>query len=283
MISFNSLPLMSRVTFVCLCLVALCASSPGLEKPSPGVAWQVRGTWQVDGGATPIRVGDAIQPASLLQPTNTADDHSITIFLPDGQHFLYECFTVADCARSFRVPSLIGKPDGFAVEMLSRIRTSLAARNSDFSNRDRNSLGAQAARDEAVAVLDARNRVQIAGRLAALPQGRYIYDLRPLNPAYPSQFHLAFEKSARSIDLELPAPGLYDITISDAASTPRIDVFLAAITPEQSPAFQSFHIANATMKQWNEDYAGWPIDDFLRAYLESLMQSAKVFPIAVAR
>jgi hypothetical protein len=29
------------------------------------------------------------------------------------------------------------------------------------------------------------------------------------------------------------------------------------------------------MERWNDDYAGWPIDDFLRAYLESLMQSAK--------
>jgi hypothetical protein len=28
------------------------------------------------------------------------------------------------------------------------------------------------------------------------------------------------------------------------------------------------------MEDWNDDYAGWPIDDFLRAYLESLMQSA---------
>jgi hypothetical protein len=30
------------------------------------------------------------------------------------------------------------------------------------------------------------------------------------------------------------------------------------------------------MEKWNDDYAGWPIDDFLRAYLESLTQSAKI-------
>ncbi|MFL6304621.1 MAG: hypothetical protein ACJ72H_13875, partial [Candidatus Sulfotelmatobacter sp.] len=283
MLPSTFLPLLSRVTFVFLCLVTMCASSPGTEKVNAGLAWQVRGMWQVDGASTPVRAGDAIQPASLLQPTDTAGDHSITILLPDGQHFLYECFTVADCARGFRVPSLIHKPDAFAVEMLSRIRTALAARTSDFSNGDRNSFGSQAARDEAVAVLDAPNHVQVAGRLIALPQGHYTYDLRPLNHAYPPQFHLALEKSARSIDLELPAPGLYEIAISDAASTPRIDLFLAAIRPEQSRVFQSFHIANATMQAWNEDYAGWPIDDFLRAYLESLMQSAKVFPVAVAQ
>lgn len=283
MSSFNFLPIVSRVTFVGLCLVTLCASSPGTGKANAGLAWQVRGTWQVNGTDLPVRVGDAIQPASLLQPTDTAGDHSITILLPDGQHFLYECFTVADCARGFRVPSLIRTPDTFAVEMLSRIRTALAVRPSDLSNGDRNSIGSQAARDEAVAVLDARNRVQVAGRLTALPQGRYTYDLRPLNHAYSSQFHLALEKTAPSIDLELPAPGLYDITIHDAASTPRIDLFLAAIKPEQSAAFQSFHAANTTMHAWNEDYAGWPIDDFLRAYLESLMQSGQAFPAAEAR
>ena len=118
MSSFNFLPLVSRVMFVCFSLMTLCVSSPGREKSNAGVAWQVRGTWQVGSTGAPVRVGDAIQPASLLQPTDTAGDHSITILLPDGQHFLYECFTVADCARGFRVPSLTRKPDTFAVEML---------------------------------------------------------------------------------------------------------------------------------------------------------------------
>jgi hypothetical protein len=83
------------------------------------------------------------------------------------------------------------------------------------------------------------------------------------------------EKTARSIDLPLPAPGLYVVTIGDASNTPRIDLFLAAIRPEQLSDFQRFQYAKATMEKWNDDYAGWPIDDFLRAYLESLMQSEK--------
>jgi hypothetical protein len=29
------------------------------------------------------------------------------------------------------------------------------------------------------------------------------------------------------------------------------------------------------MEEWNDDYAGWPIDYFLRAYLESLVENAK--------
>lgn len=283
MMLFKLLPFASRTALVCLSLVALGAGSPQAEKASAGLAWQVRDEWQVEGTGAPIHMGDAIRPASLLQPGDTAGDHSITVLLPDGQHLLYECFTVADCARGFRVPSLIHKPDAFAMDMLERIRTVLAGRSYDFSSGDHNKFGSQAARDEAVAVLDVHNRVQVDGRLAALPKGGYTYDLRPLNRAQPSQFHLALEKTAPSIDLMLPAPGLYDITISDAASTPRIDLFLAAIKPEQSTGFRAFHAADVTMQKWNEDYAGWPIDDLLRAYLESLAQSGKAFPAAETR
>ena len=283
MISFKFLPFAFRAALVCLLLSTLGASSSQTGEASAGLAWQVRGTWQVEGTGRPIHVGDSIQPASLLQPGDTVGDYSITILLPDGQHLLYECFTVTDCARGFRVPSLIHKPDAFAVDMLARIRTVLARRPYDLSNGDRKNDRSQAARDAAVAVLDANNRVQVNGRLGALPNGRYTYDLRPLNHAHPPQFHLTFEKTTPSIDLALPAPGLYDITISDAASTPRIDLFLAAIKPEQSPDFQVFHAAKATMQKWNQDYAGWPIDDFLRAYLESLMQSDKVVSVAEIR
>jgi hypothetical protein len=83
------------------------------------------------------------------------------------------------------------------------------------------------------------------------------------------------QKTAPSVELALPAAGIYTLTITDALNTPRVDLFLAAIRPAQSLRFQSFSRAKERMEQWNDDYAGWPIDDFLRAYLESLMQSAK--------
>ena len=37
------------------------------------------------------------------------------------------------------------------------------------------------------------------------------------------------------------------------------------------------------MEEWNENYAGWPIHDFLRAYLESFTQSAKPLPVDEVR
>jgi hypothetical protein len=263
-----------RKVLVWLFLFAVGASSLHAETASAGIAWRVQGTWQAGGKGVPIRAGDAIQPASLLQP-DAAGDHSITIFLPDGQRVLYECFTVADCARGFRVPSLISKPDAFAVQMLAGIRTALSRRYQGASNGHNAEATTQTSRDEAVAMLEVANRVHVAGLLVQLPNGRYTYDLRPLNHAYPPQFRLVMEKTAPSVYLSLPASGLYDITITDAFDTPRIDLFLAAITPAQSADFASFQHAKAVMAKWNSDNAGWPIHDFLRAYLESLMQSAK--------
>jgi hypothetical protein len=277
MLSFRlpnaTLPL-ARKVLACTLLFAGGAASLQAKKAAPGLAWQVQGIWQVGGKGAPVRTGDAIEPASLLQPDNTASAHSIIVLLPDGQRFLYECFTVADCARGFRVPSLIHKPDPFAVEVLSRIGAILSAKQDAAPNEHRNGHATQTSRQEAVAVLDAANRVHVAGLVAGLPAGHYTYDLRPLDRTYLPQSHMALEKIAPSIELTLPAAGLYQITITDALDAPRVDLWLAAIHPEQSAHFQSFSQAREMMEKWNDDYAGWPIDEFLRAYLESLMQTA---------
>src|ERR1700733_2017019 len=281
--SFRSTPFLPGKFLACFFLWMLCMTSLHAKTAIAGVAWQVQGTWRPAGEGAPIRNGDAIQPASLLQPDDKVGDHSIVVLLPDGQRLLFECFTKVDCARGFRVPSLAAQPNAFALEMLSRIRTVLSAKNHTVSNGYHAGPAAQMSRDEAVAVLNAANHVRVAGLLTELPKGRYTYDLRPLNPAYPPQFHLILEKTAPTIDLALPAPGLYDITITDTLDTPRIDLFLAAIGPAQSPEFKSFHHAREVMDEWNEDYAGWPIYDFLRAYLQSLAQSAKSLPLEGVR
>jgi hypothetical protein len=271
----NGMPFLSRKVLVCTLLFAMTAGSLQAKKASAGLAWQVQGAWKIGGKGTPVRTGDAIAPASLLQPGDTAGDHSITILLPDGQRVLYECFTVADCARGFRVPSLIHTPDAFATKMLARIGAALSSKRAAAPNGQRAGHATQTSRQQAVEVLDAANRVRIAGLIGGLPKGSYICDLRPLDPGYPPQFHLAIEKTAPSIELALPAAGLYNITITDALNAPRVDLLLAAIQPAQAVHFQSFSRARETMEKWNDDYAGWPIDDFLRAYLESLMRSAK--------
>lgn len=260
---------------VCILLFLQGATALRATQVQAGLAWHVQGTWRVEGVAEPIRPGNAIEPASLLQPDEAAGPHSVTILLSDGQRVLYECFTAADCARGFRVPSLIRKPDPFALDMLARIGSILLRNSAPVSNERHTSHSPQPARQQAVAVLDAANRVHVAGLISDLPNGRYTCDLRPQNHAGQPQHGVAIAKTGPSIKFNLPAPGLYDIVITDKLNTPRIDLFLAAIRPSESAHYQSFRQAREMMEKWNDDYAGWPIDDFLRAYLESLVESTK--------
>jgi len=284
-----SVPFLSASVLVCLCLLTppgtLLRAQKSSEAP-PGIAWRVRGSWQVNGKGRPIRTGDDLQPGSLLQPGallqpssllqhgTGADNHSITVLLPDGQRILYECFTAEDCSRGFRVPSLYRTPEPLAVDMLARVHAVLADCENDLSTEPNTQQPTRLPRDESVAVLGTDNRVHVEGLAAHLSNGRYTYDLRPLDRAHPRQSHLVLEKNGPSITFALPSSGLYVLTITDDLNRPRVDLFIAAVTPAQSARLnQYFHDAKALMKEWSEYYQGWPIHDFQRAYLESLMLS----------
>jgi hypothetical protein len=158
--------------------------------------------------------------------------------------------------------------------MLARIRAVLSRRIRDQESGQ--SQGPRLPREEILAALGPENRVDIGGLAAKLPNGRYTYDLRPLDPASPRQSHVQLEKNGPTITIPLPSPGLYDITISDTLNTQRIDVFIAAVGPEQSAdVMKSFQDATALIRDWNSNYQGWPIHDFQRAYLESLVLGIK--------
>jgi hypothetical protein len=249
-------------------------------QPALGIAWQVRGTWQLAGKGAALRTGDAIPPGALLepgpfQPGNDAGSHSILVFLPDGQRILYECYAPSDCARGFRVPPLYRRPEPFAVDMLARIRAAMA--------RDPHPPGASGPdqmrrlpRDEVVAELGSGNQVQIAGLAASLPNGAYTYDLRPIEAAVPGQFHRPLDKTASSISLTLPAAGLYDLRITDNRNVPRIDLFIAAVTAaDASRIAKPFQRASSLLGDWNIDYQGWPIHEFQWAFLESLVMNVR--------
>lgn len=235
-----------------------------------GLAWQVRGMWHADGRDAAIQSGDSIAPGSLLRPAGAAASHSITILLPDGQSVLYECFTVQDCARGFRVPSLNLEPEPFAVEMLARMRAGLIRESQDrmeASFHQAHSLP----RDEVAAALDSSNRVQVEGLAAKLANGRYTYDLRPLDRSKPPRFNVALEKNGPSITVTVPSAGLYIATIADDQNTPRIDLFIAAVDLANAASVtRSFSEARALLRRWIESYYGWPIHRLQWAYLESL-------------
>ena len=253
-----------------LIALATVASAQGARQVPLGVAWEVKGQWRADGQTTPLQTGDAIKPGSLLTPVVGSPAHSITILLPDGQRIFYECFQAEDCGRGFRVPSIYRDPDPKAGAMLWRIHAVLATRGRQPEFAPRN--GSPLPRDEVVAVLNAQSRCEVAGLVAALPDGQYTYTERALGQADALPIRKTIEKHGASLVLDIPSPGLYDLIITDSLHMPRVDLLIAAVKEPRAAKIQdSFRNAKVLLKDWNEDSQGWPVHDFQRAYLEALI------------
>ena len=250
-------------------------------KPRPaGIAWRVQGDWRMDAQTTPLESGDAVLPGSLLMPITTTTPHSITLFLPDGQRILDECFTQEDCRRGFRIPALTERPSPFAVQLLRTMGTQLVENRLATGRLRNHAPSAQphttaARREEALVVLGADQRASITGALSALPNGEYHYKLVPLDPHQSTQFQLPLHKTSPACVIPVPAPGLYEVSIWDSENTPRFELFLAAIEPAQQQRFADYAKAKKLLADWDEEYYGWPSHDFLRAYLQALMRGAK--------
>jgi hypothetical protein len=209
-------------------------------------------------------------------PSATASDHSITILLPDGQRILYECFTAKDCARGFRVPALFRAPEPFTSKMLGRIRAALVQQRGQTAAMP--AREPHIARDEAVAVAGPGNRIEIGGLITALSNGEYFGDLRSFDARYPERSGIPLEKFGRSIALTVPGPGLFLLKIIDSTKRPRIE-FMIAVEPAQgSGVITDFREAHALLMEWREDYFGWPMHEFQRAYLQSMMLNIRPAP-----
>jgi hypothetical protein len=264
-------------------LLPACAQTHPPVVKSRGIAWRVQGDWRLDAPnlassrGRALQAGSPVPPGALLVAAQPEAQHSITIFLPDGQRILYECFTQEDCIRGFRVPALTEQPSEFAQRLLDQVSTQIL-RNA----KQRPRPATQGARttpaklDEALATIDPEEKVTVGGLLSALPNGAYTYGLTPLNDRQAAQVHLPLKKTASTCIFTVPGPGLYEIALTDADSTPRINLFLAAIQPSQQAAFSSYPTAKKLLAAWDAEYYGWPMHDFLRAYLRALMDAAPV-------
>lgn len=235
-----------------------------------GVAWRVIGGWQVQGVRSEVENGSALAPGSLLVPEGGSRDHSITVLLPDGQRVLYECFSAKDCERGFRVPSLYRQPTELGANLLARVNAVFQRKSADVDTQSADEVPLP--RDEAIATLRSDHKVSVGGLAAALSNGQYSYVARPVSRGGEKPIHGDFQKNSRSVTLNLPSQGLFDVTISDQMKRPRIDLLLGAVEgPKADSEVKLFQQAVALLKDWNEDYQGWPIHEFRRAYLRSLL------------
>lgn len=253
-----------------LSAVAICAASTihaqAKIEAAFGIGWDVRGAWSVDGTSHSIHSGDAVAPGSLLRANGPASPHSITILLPDGQRILYECFSQSDCEHGFRVPALDRRPESFALEFLGRV-------GAVFADRQHPEIEAPSnfAEDETAALTGSGNRIQIGGLAAKLQNGRYTYSVRAFGSAALSIREAVLEKISPVVTLRVPGPGLFSIRITDALGRPRIDLLVAALSAHQQFLLRQFQQARSLLAEWNENYQGWPIHAFHRAYLASVM------------
>ncbi len=303
-----------RLAILCLlcALPMLAAERP--RDPNPvahpeGLVWKVLGDWRVNGTGRPIHVGDAVNPGTLVEPVTLGSPHSTTLLLPDGQRLLFECFTVEDCARGFRIPALVETPSPFEVDMLDRMRHVLAQQARQSAGRSSQTLlqplsqtpsqlatgqspgqspmqpaaikfppATPARQDEAVVVLKeqgltGQKTITIGGAFSTLENGAFTYTMRRVdaNPSMSSSRPLV--KDGPTCTIPVPQPGLYEIAVADAQHVARINLFVAAIQPAQEKAFASYPMAVKTLAQWNDRFAGWPAHDLLRAYLQSLFET----------
>jgi hypothetical protein len=237
------------------------------SKSSFGLAWRVIGRWHIAGNDKSISEGDAVPPGALLEPLEDGRNHSITILLPDGQRVVYGCFASRDCERGFRVPSLFRKPSSTATDLLRRVNAVMFKQDSHVMPPG----DPAGSRDEAAVLIGSGNRVEIAGLAAALSEGTYSYVVRPVSQRSGQEVRGVFEKRGRSVSLPVQAEGLFEVLIFDRLNTPRIDLLLAAVRPLRgNKLIKSFEDVEAILKDWNEDYQGWPIHELRRAYLESV-------------
>ncbi|MFP5237805.1 MAG: chitobiase/beta-hexosaminidase C-terminal domain-containing protein [Acidobacteriota bacterium] len=258
-------------------VVALCAAgmlqAQAAAHNSLGTAWRVQGTWHLEGSGAPVVAGDAIPAGALLQPTVENTAHSITVLLPDGQVILNECFTAADCKRGFQVPGVFRQPDPFAVDMLARIRAVLVRDRGHSSAGPANQL--HVAEDEAVSVLGPANQIEVRGIASKLPNGEYFGDLASVDHRYPTRSAIRLQKSGLSVELAVPGPGLYLLTVSDSMKWPRIQTLIAVVTAQDKSVANAFHEQHALLAKWIDEFLGWPMHDFQRAFLKSLMLNIK--------
>ncbi len=110
------------------------------------------------------------------------------------------------------------------------------------------------------------------GLVSALSDGHYTYTVRGFEHSDTPGLPKALEKKGATVKLEIPSPGLYDVIVTDSLNTPRVDLLIAAVKSPQAGNIQgSFRDAKVLLKNWNDDFQGWPVHDFQRAYLEALI------------
>jgi hypothetical protein len=255
----------------------IAGSRQKLPPAHAGVVWERRGDWHLNGSGTRLRLGDAVPPGSLLTAAGSKAAQSTVILLPDGQRLLCECYDAKACSQGFRIPAIVSSPSPAVWEMFAGVQKVLLARPAadDAAFAPPAGHEALAAHVEIVSAVSPQGETSIASALRVLPAGRYalaltsdggrgsgVTDLgkQPLDWAAPHGV----------AQVRVPGPGVYRIHVSDATLEPRIDIEVLATMPSfLASETAGLKQARETILEWSHAHEGWPLHDFLRAYLQS--------------
>ncbi|WP_162601371.1 chitobiase/beta-hexosaminidase C-terminal domain-containing protein [Occallatibacter savannae] len=162
------------------------------------------------------------------------------------------------------------KPSSAGVDLLARVSAVSNLESAPDPSGTRS--GDSTPSDEAVGEIDPAGDVEVGGLAGALSDGSYSYVFRNLSNPTEQQKRGEIQKRGRTLSLPIPAEGLFKVSIYDRLSTPRIELLIAAIRPPRGAKIaKAFENVDALLKDWNEDYQGWPRHELRRAYLRSVM------------
>ena len=259
-------------------LAAWAVTGSGESRPEfSGMVWERHGDWHLNGSSEGLRLGEGTPPGGLVTAGPTGAQHSIVLLLPDGQRLLFECYDAKECSQGFRVPAITPDPSRAVWDMFVAVRNVLLLRPASSETAFPLLAGraAMAAKYEVVAPVTPQGEVSIAPALQYLPSGQYSLSLSgeagPANsPITNAVLPLHWSAGQQTAPVRVGDPGLYRIQVTDEAHVPRIQIEVLATSPGTSQAeTERLKQARGTVLHWSHTHPGWPLDAFLRVYLES--------------
>ncbi len=245
-----------------------------------GMVWENYGGWHLNGNSASLRLGEAIPPGALITADAQEGAQSIVILLPDGQRLLGECYDARLCAQGFRVPAMPVPPATAVWKMFLGVRNVLLTLPPTAHLPFPPNMGraALAANVEIVTPLNSSGDISIVSALSVLPTGRYTLAVAEDGPSAPSSETatqpLEWTAPKGPANVRILKPGIYRIRITDASSVVRMRVEVlvttAALYTAESGGLKQ---ARETIMGWSQNHPGWPLHDFLRAYLQSRASS----------
>ena len=241
-----------------------------------GMVWETHGEWHLNGSPAALRLGEAVPSGGLITAEATDGAQSIVILLPDGQRLPGECYDATLCAQGFRVPAIPVAPAPAVWKMFVGVRNVLLLLPPTAHLPFPPSVGraALAANVEIVTPIDPSGNISIVSALSVLPAGRYTLtvtdDSAPslASPAVTQPLEWTTPRGTASV--RIPKPGIYRIRITDASSVQRMQIeVLVTTTALFSVESGGLKQARETVLDWGKNHPGWPLHDFLRAYLQS--------------